>query len=95
MLPNGSKPVATTGIEGSFPKGKHMIELASRTSEAKILEQQKEDFTAEGAPPPGKSRAAMPRRASKVTRVRSNGPVTMPIPGRHPDRADTRPARPA
>jgi hypothetical protein len=56
-----------------------MIESATRASAAKDLEQQKSDFTAEGAPAPGKSRAILPSRATRVTRVRSNGPVTTPV----------------
>ncbi len=69
-----------------------MIEPALRTSEAKVLEQQKTDFTAEGAPPPGKAKAAMPSQAVRVKRVLSNGPVTTPIMPAHPGWAQTRPA---
>lgn len=69
-----------------------MIEPALRASEAKTLDQQKTDFTAEGAPPPDKSRAALPGQAVRVARVQSNGPVTTPVPPTHPDRAHIRPA---
>ncbi len=68
-----------------------MIEPATRASEAKTLEQQKADFTAEGAPAPGKVSAALPRKATKVGRVRSNGPVTMPIGPSYPKWEETRP----
>ena len=69
-----------------------MIEPALRASEAKTLDQQKTDFTAEGAPPPEKSKATVTGQAVRVARVVSNGPVTTPVPPIHPDWAHTRPA---
>jgi hypothetical protein len=68
-----------------------MIQLASRASPARELEQQKTDFTSEGSPPPGKVDTAVPATpAVPVPPIRliSNGPVV--VPAEHRRQAEDR-----
>lgn len=55
-----------------------MIELASRARKDKELDQQQTDFTAEGAPAPGRVGAVIPAVPTPKQKRISHGPVVLP-----------------
>jgi hypothetical protein len=81
---------APTSFSANLPtrcQDTEMIQLATRATPARELEQQKTDFTSEGSPPPRKVAKAVPATPAlpvPPTRAISNGPVVVPAEHRHP-----------